>query len=169
TSRQGRLFSMKDLLTTRNQNCWKELIEKETISRMTWKLKYDQEHPPCEALPTKKKRELATPKAGTPLLPLINVPKPSLVTVSYEEDQEPVDLQNLGEMRPPTSHTSQLLYDGFSKEGKGRSMYLKRRKQFAPEEKYPHPVLSSWDYGWRLGNSVRGPLAHGLYLPVKYL
>ncbi|XP_063283631.1 protein SPMIP1-like [Pelobates fuscus] len=146
---------MRDLLTTRNQNCWKELIEKETISRMTWKLKYDKEHPPNEFAIVRKRREMPIPNAGTPLPPLVNVPKHSLVTMSQEMDHEQADLQDLSEMRPVTPQTHHLLYDGFSKEGKGRSMYLKRRKEFAPELKYPHPVLSSWDYGWRLDDVVK--------------
>ncbi|KAM8929968.1 protein SPMIP1-like [Pelodytes ibericus] len=146
---------MRDLLTTRNQNIWKEQIEKETISRMTWKLKHSQEHPTLKAEKTRKRRELPIPKAGTTLLPPINVSKQPLVKMSQEPDFYHVDVQNLREMRPVSPHISRLLYDGVSKEGKGRSMYLKKQKDFSPEEKFPHPILSSWDYGWRLGDVVK--------------
>uniref|UniRef100_A0A3Q3KSD0 Sperm microtubule inner protein 1 C-terminal domain-containing protein n=1 Tax=Monopterus albus TaxID=43700 RepID=A0A3Q3KSD0_MONAL len=36
--------------------------------------------------------------------------------------------------------------------GKGRSLYLQRRGQIRPEEKFDFPLLSSWEYGWRLGD-----------------
>ncbi|KAM3914274.1 protein SPMIP1 [Leptodactylus fuscus] len=143
---------MKDLLTTRNQNCWKETIDKETLTRMTWKMKYNKEHPtPHQQETTRKRREVFIPKAVTSLPPLDKTPPP-LVSRNEENDHDQLDILNLAEMRPVTPHTSQVLYDGFSKEGKGRSLYLKVRKQFGPEEKYQHPILSSWDYGWRLGD-----------------
>ncbi|XP_075040217.1 protein SPMIP1 [Mixophyes fleayi] len=147
---------MRDLLTTRNQNCWKELIEKETLTRMTWKLKNSKEHPKPQQSETsrKKRREVFIPKAETTLPPLVNTTQP-LVSRTEETDHDQMDILNLAEMRPVTPHTTHVLYDGFSKEGKGRSLYLKKRKQFGPEEKYPYPLLSSWDYGWRLGEEVK--------------
>ncbi|KAM4651825.1 protein SPMIP1 [Discoglossus pictus] len=145
---------MRDLLTTRNQNCWKELIEKETFTRMTWKLKHAEEHQhPPET--TKKRRQLCIPHAGTILPPLVNVPKKVEKTAPQETDQKQAGVQDPIEMRPPTPYTSLMLYDGFSKEGKGRYLYLKQRKQHGPEQKYPHPILSSWEYGWRLGDTVK--------------
>lgn len=36
-------------------------------------------------------------------------------------------------------------------QGKGRRLYLQRRGQKRPEEKFDFPLLSSWEYGWRLG------------------
>ncbi|XP_073498851.1 protein SPMIP1 [Phyllobates terribilis] len=145
---------MKDLLTTRNQNSWKELIEKETLTRMTWKMKYNEEHPTQPQLETtRKRREVFIPKAVTSLPPLIKTP-PALVSRTEESDHDQLDILNLAEMRPVTPHSSHVLYDGFSKEGKGRSLYLQMRKRLGPEEKYLHPLLSSWDYGWRLGDVV---------------
>ncbi|XP_066452688.1 protein SPMIP1 [Eleutherodactylus coqui] len=144
---------MRDLLTTRNQNSWKELIEKETLTRMTWKGKYNKEHPRQQQLEPTKKREVVIPKAVTSLPPLVKTPPP-LVSRSEANDHEPLDILNFAEMRMATPHTVCVLYDGFSKEGKGRALYLKVRKQLGPQEKYPHPLLSSWDYGWRLGDIV---------------
>jgi hypothetical protein len=54
------------------------------------------------------------------------------------------------EMFAPNSKTKEKLYDGFSKEEKGRYQYLKDRKDITPEKKYSYPILSSWDYGWKL-------------------
>ncbi|KAM9326966.1 protein SPMIP1 [Gastrophryne carolinensis] len=146
---------MRDLLTTRNQNSWKELIEKETVTRMTWKLKYNKEHPDEPQMKTtRKKREIFIPQPTTTLPPLIRTPQP-LVSKIKEPDHDQIDILNLSEMRPVTSQTSRILYDGFSKEGKGRSLYLKTRKLYGPEEKFLHPLLSSWDIGWRLGDVVK--------------
>ncbi|KYO29752.1 hypothetical protein Y1Q_0023131 [Alligator mississippiensis] len=47
-----------------------------------------------------------------------------------------------------------LLYQGISREGKGRHLYLQERKQKSPEDKFSYPMLSSWEYGWRLGGVI---------------
>lgn len=36
-------------------------------------------------------------------------------------------------------------------QGRGRSLYLQRRGHMKPEDKFSFPLLSSWEYGWRLG------------------
>ncbi|XP_053544953.1 protein ATP6V1FNB [Bombina bombina] len=146
---------MRDLLTTRNQNCWKELIEKEQFTRLSWKQKYTTEHPLNPPQTIRKRRELFIPRAETILPPLVNVPKKAEQKMPDEESHAHPGKETLVEMRPATPHASHALYDGFSKEGKGRYMYLRMRKQLGPEEKYPHPILSSWDYGWRLGEVVK--------------
>ncbi|XP_039628675.1 protein ATP6V1FNB [Polypterus senegalus] len=58
-------------------------------------------------------------------------------------------------MRSVTPVTKDLIYQGISREGKGRQLYLQRRTVKNPEDKYELPLLSSWDYGWRLGDFVR--------------
>ncbi|XP_076844402.1 protein SPMIP1 isoform X2 [Brachyhypopomus gauderio] len=63
-------------------------------------------------------------------------------------------------MRPVSPKTRETLYNGFSKEGRGRIFYLKSRVQKGPEERFDYPILSSWEYGWRLGdyiNNYRSP------------
>ena len=59
------------------------------------------------------------------------------------------------DMLNPGPRTRELLYDGFTKEGRGRYQYLQARYQCIPEEKYHFPLLSSWEYGWRLGDVIR--------------
>ncbi|KAL3852520.1 hypothetical protein ACJMK2_016148 [Sinanodonta woodiana] len=59
------------------------------------------------------------------------------------------------EMRPVTPNTKLKLFDGFTKEGKGRYQYLHSRYMKSPEDKFSFPLLSSWEYGWRLGDVVR--------------
>uniref|UniRef100_A0AAV2MLK1 Sperm microtubule inner protein 1 C-terminal domain-containing protein n=1 Tax=Knipowitschia caucasica TaxID=637954 RepID=A0AAV2MLK1_KNICA len=46
----------------------------------------------------------------------------------------------------------QSLYQDSSHQGRGRSLYLRRRGQMLPEQKFDFPLVSSWEYGWRLGD-----------------
>jgi hypothetical protein len=57
-------------------------------------------------------------------------------------------------MRPVTPDVKDKLFDGFTKEEKGRYQYLKNRKQKSPEGKYEFPIISSWQYGWKLDDYV---------------
>ncbi|KAK3103367.1 hypothetical protein FSP39_018767 [Pinctada imbricata] len=63
--------------------------------------------------------------------------------------------QLVAEMRPASAGTKEKLYDGFTKEGKGRYQYLQCRNRTSPEEKFEFPLLSSWEYGWRLGDVIK--------------
>ncbi|OWF34682.1 uncharacterized protein LOC110443823 [Mizuhopecten yessoensis] len=58
-------------------------------------------------------------------------------------------------MHPVTTQVRSKLYDGFTKEGKGRYQYLCDRYKESPEDKFQFPLLSSWEYGWRLGDVVK--------------
>ncbi|XP_019392416.1 PREDICTED: uncharacterized protein LOC109311300 [Crocodylus porosus] len=159
---------MKDLLTTRDQDCWKELIEKELFSRVGWNTKYRQKFPrlqPCSGPRTKcflpiifsskeqeegnQGEETGFKKNG--ISHQERQPKDVSLPRKQEEGvQEPL----LPEMRPASPGTMRLLYQGISREGKGRHLYLQERKQKSPEDKFSYPVLSSWEYGWRLGGFV---------------
>jgi len=57
-------------------------------------------------------------------------------------------------MYPVESKVKDTLYDGFTKESKGRYQYLKKRQSKNPEDKFKFPLCSSWDYGWRLNDFV---------------
>jgi len=59
------------------------------------------------------------------------------------------------EMRPVSGKTKEMLYDGFTKEGKGRYQYLHARNEQNPEDKFSFPLLSSWEYGWRLSDVIK--------------
>uniref|UniRef100_A0A674J340 Sperm microtubule inner protein 1 C-terminal domain-containing protein n=1 Tax=Terrapene triunguis TaxID=2587831 RepID=A0A674J340_9SAUR len=134
---------MRGLLTTRDQHCWKELIEKEAFSRVSWKVKYGHKFPRLEPCSGPRRKCI---------LPAICPPKEqeeSLPRKQEDKDQEPL----LKEMRPATPKTKHLLYQGISQEGQGRHLYLQERKLKNPEEKFHYPVLSSWEYGWRLGKA----------------
>lgn len=58
------------------------------------------------------------------------------------------------DMVPVDLRTRDRLYDGFTKEGKGRYQYLQSRYQRIPEDKFHFPILSSWEYGWRLADVI---------------
>lgn len=67
-----------------------------------------------------------------------------------EDGNEIVIYEPPPEMRPPSSRAKKLLYDGFSKEGKGRSQYLQYRTATRiPEERFDYTVTSNWEYGWQ--------------------
>lgn len=139
---------MRSLLTTQNQNCYRELIMKEAYTRLAWKMKYGQDYP--------RSFTSDRPKAQGP--PKLTVSKPTLPpVVSLPErrreasSREQRCLSAAPLMRPVTPDTKETLYKGFSKEGKGRHLYLQRRVVKGPDEKFDYPILSSWDYGWRLG------------------
>ncbi|XP_074861814.1 protein SPMIP1 [Carettochelys insculpta] len=156
---------MRDLLTTRAQQCWKELIEREALSRVSWKMKYGHKFPrlepcigsrrkgilPAICLPKQREEGLSSPRTqeeGTGFKKqgeVVNLPRKQ-----EDKGQDP----HLMEMRPATPKTKHLLYQGTSQEGKGRHLYLQARKLKSPEEKFHYPVLSSWEYGWHLRDVI---------------
>lgn len=89
-------------------------------------------------------------------LPKIN-PMEYASKIKQEEQEEIARLREEArflnikdEMYPPNSKTKDKLYNGFSKEEKGRYSYLRDRRSIIPERKYTYSILSSWDYGWKL-------------------
>ncbi len=66
------------------------------------------------------------------------------------------------EMYPVTPAVKDKLYDGFSKEGKGRALYLTTRKCKGPDNKFPYPVTEAQEVGWKMEEkSTRGKPKHG--------
>ena len=61
----------------------------------------------------------------------------------------------VAEMQPVDCTVKSKLFDGFTKEGKGRYQYLHSRYKESPEDKFTFPLLSSWEYGWRLGDVIK--------------
>ncbi|XP_062979463.1 protein SPMIP1 [Elgaria multicarinata webbii] len=151
---------MRGLLTTQEQDGWRELINKEAFCRVSWKAKYGHKYPrwvPDYGISKRKCFLPATgPTEGTSFAGCQKVAAQEEEEPQLPEEKEGLSPQEpLPEMRAPTPETEQLLYQGFSHEGKGRHHYLKERKMKCPEEKFCYPVLSSWEYGWRLGDVVK--------------
>lgn len=61
--------------------------------------------------------------------------------------------QSKEEMRDPNPKLFAKLYDGFTKEEKGRYEYLQERHKEIPEKKFTFPMLSSMEYGWKLDDN----------------
>ena len=115
----------------------------------------------------KKKIEAACPKPTDALLELRHL-KPKNYhkrIMKYDDNLAKLADQSTNatltvDMHPPAPRVRSKLYDGFTKEGKGRYQYLQSRYQDVPENKYQFPVLSSWEYGWRLNDVIRNEDIH---------
>ncbi|KAK1900801.1 Protein ATP6V1FNB [Dissostichus eleginoides] len=126
------------MLTTQSQNCYREQIQKEMLTRLSWKKRYSHLYPSNDP------QNISTEGTNLPgntqaVLPPISPEGEGLPNVS------PL-------MRPVSPKTRNALYQDSSHHGKGRSLYLQRRGNIRPEEKFDFPLLSSWEYGWRLGD-----------------
>ncbi|XP_055773797.1 protein ATP6V1FNB [Salvelinus fontinalis] len=148
---------MRNLLTTENQNCYREQIEKEFYARLAWKSRYGRDYP-TSFVSRRANEQVGLRLPELPLTTSKTILPPVLSTLERRREAAvPMD-RSLSEaplMRAVTPQTKESLYQGFSKEGKGRSLYLHTRTQKGPEEKFDYPLLSSWDYGWRLGDYGR--------------
>jgi len=149
----GRCFG-----NTRIQDFHTQAYNKEQKARLGWYQQRQQvgskQSKQMEVF--RKKIEAAAPKPTENLLALRDA-KPKnyhkrkvthddywekLASATHEE--EPMQ-----DMYPVEQKVKDALYDGFTKEGKGRYQYLQRRYQHNPEEKFVFPVLNSMDHGWR--------------------
>uniref|UniRef100_A0A4W3IZF1 Sperm microtubule inner protein 1 C-terminal domain-containing protein n=1 Tax=Callorhinchus milii TaxID=7868 RepID=A0A4W3IZF1_CALMI len=154
-------------MDTQQQNFWKETINKEKLLSLCWLRRYQPD--PCRPPPRKRERRKLF------RLPKIEVKEEEKEKEEAEEERKKVAAKIAekakntsvtvsipNDMRPVTPQTRALLYDGFSKEEKGRYQYLKARVSKGPDEKYEYPFTTSWDYGWRLGDMVKYQTpAHG--------
>ncbi len=81
--------------------------------------------------------------------------------IKFEDDVMKIETDSKAEeiylknMMPVPRRVKTTLYDGFTREGKGRYQYLKIRCKEIPEKKYYFPLLNSWDYGWRLNDVIK--------------
>ncbi|XP_066283761.1 protein SPMIP1-like [Branchiostoma lanceolatum] len=149
-------------MDTQRQNFWKESIKKEAYVRLHWLEKYNKDFNRARSSLNRPRREVAppvVPKSQSASLPAIKRQGPwygkkkeKASDFLLEKEGDPNAL--LVEMRPVSSQTRKLLYDGFSKEGTGRYQYLAVRKLQKPEVKYEFPLTSAWEYGWKLNEVV---------------
>jgi hypothetical protein len=132
------------------QNFFVEAFEKETCARLQWNLKYSKDFA----------RDLKKMTWKTMELPKLNAEaksdvgnhayrKHDVTGLALAQIKDATEGKSpLSDMHPISKGEQDVLFDGFSKDEKGRSKYLKMRKSFDPEEKYRYPQLSSWEYGW---------------------
>ncbi|XP_078270033.1 protein SPMIP1 [Rhinoraja longicauda] len=153
---------MKNLIDSQSQKCWAELIDKESVTRVMWKGKYGDKFSLTPDTVARKDAKVFKLPARESVLPAIGSAKRQ----EGVRKVVPVSVLTAGpvaEMRGVSTQIRSLLYDGFSKEQRGRHLYLRKRAAKPPEERYHYPLLSSWTYGWRQGDVI-GELqlpAHG--------
>ncbi|KAL4226592.1 hypothetical protein ACF0H5_014576 [Mactra antiquata] len=109
-----------------------------------FKRKIENDSKPADGLLSKVPKGVKEPRYNKKIIGIND-------TLAGKESSEVLS----AEMRPVTPHTKEKLYDGFTKEGKGRYQYLLERYERNPEEKFSFPLLSSWEYGWRLGDVIK--------------
>lgn len=146
---------------TQIQKFLEESYNKERDKRLSWYQKSLQgEKTQSKQLEVfRKKIEAACPKPTQTLLELKHIQPKSYHKrkVRIPENTHLASASNelTVDMKPVNKNVRELLYDGFTKEGKGRYQYLQDRYQTIPESKYQFPVLSSWEYGWRLPDVIK--------------
>lgn len=150
--------------TTAFQEFMKESIEKETNQRLAWfNKRRSQSITRPRQLEVFRKKITEGSKPSEALLEKLPAIGSEVRRNRKKADfndpllgnraQTCVDLQ--AEMKPPSPVTRDTLFDGFTKEGKGRYQYLRKRYDTIPEQKYTFPIISSWDYGWRLDDVMK--------------
>ncbi|XP_075711224.1 protein SPMIP1 isoform X2 [Rhinoderma darwinii] len=150
-------------LTTQKQEFMKESYLKEIHTRINWWHHYRQNLQPVPHLVSKPKVKNHF-KLPTIIHSSIeaNIDNKNCLDI-HQDVHNPREGRNSDEMKtglmesqmkPVSPGTRSLLYQGTSKEEKGRHRYLKARNILGPEEKYCFPVTTSWDYGWRLGTII---------------
>jgi len=143
-------------IDTRTQNAWKELIHKEATTRFAWHKTFKPKVNDDEWFKRAFYTQAISKPIGRSLLPIIppSQPKPSRDNLnnsfdSYIENNS----KDLMDMYPVKKEFLDVLFDGHSKEEKGRYKYLNLRKTIPLEERYPYPILNSMNYGWKLGET----------------
>lgn len=152
-----------------DQRFIEELYIKETDTRLKWQKKArecraDDDGAPAASRQSevfRRKIEAACPKPTESLLRL----KERHQSVSHhkrirnfanEFQMKPTMADgDLVDMIPPEHDVKAQLYDGISRDGKGRHLYLKSRNLPGPDHKYHSPVVCSWQYGWNMNDIVQ--------------
>lgn len=150
---------------TQIQKFLEEAYNKERDTRLSWYHKSLQDGEGTRKSKQfevfRKKIEAACPTPTGALLELKDMKpksyhKKKIGTIDYRRPSTTAGNDKLAvDMLPVRPRMRSLLYDGFTKEGRGRYQYLHARYQTVPEEKYQFPVLSSWEYGWRLPDVIK--------------
>lgn len=148
-------------MDTQRQNFWKESVQKEAMVRLAWQTQYSKEFAKGGFAKTKPK------KAAIDVAPVMKNLEAKL-KMKMDEGTEKADGAKvcatqpskqhvyLKEMRPASMGTKKVLYEGFSADGGGRYAYLEKRKTIIPERKYEFPITSSFEYGWKNKQAMKG-------------
>ncbi|XP_072254863.1 protein SPMIP1 [Pyxicephalus adspersus] len=150
-------------LTTQKQEFLRECYLKEILTRFNWRRRYGQNLPCFE---NKKQKIVMTKNTVSFKLPAITDAvihdrmDQKRSEKIHRKKQSPKERNQIEPtcftdnlMRPASPRTRNLLYSGTSKEEQGRYQYMKARNNLRPENKYTYPLVSSWEYGWQMGNA----------------
>ena len=139
----------------RRQHFFEEQFAKETTARL--KFYSDQKAAAAGDESSQVVRQQSRVNSG---LPQIN-PMEFAVRKKREEEEtlrkiieEARQNQTTEEMYPVPDVEKQPLYEGFSRERRGRYQYLRNRHQLSPDTKFTFPVISSWEYGWKINDEM---------------
>ncbi|XP_041379166.1 protein ATP6V1FNB-like [Gigantopelta aegis] len=157
-------MAFKDF-TYQYQNFVRESVEKERRTRLLWyteRKKRGTVQAPKQFEVFKRKIESLKLDVKQRLPPLANQQTKNRQEFNPTLNRSKT-MGNIVEMRPPTPETKKYLYDGFTKEGKGRVHYLKERYNTIPEQKFIYPVVSSWEYGWKLDEALEDKIKKPVY------
>ncbi|RVE72505.1 hypothetical protein OJAV_G00038740 [Oryzias javanicus] len=143
---------MRGQLTTQSQNFYKEQIQKEMLTRLAWKSRYARLYPSTLSLQNGTESMQLPPLPPDTRTPEKQNPPPqppSLASTIAKDQRQPAPTL----VKPASPRSRKIcLQDSSHPQGNGRSLHLQRRGPFRPEEKFNFPLLSSWEYGWRLGD-----------------
>jgi len=152
---------------TQSQNFWKESILKESQFRLSWMEKRKNGETPLvksrnyEVFRKKIEDNKPSEDLFNRLPKITNAPHYNRIKADFNQPHgldrattAPMDASETG-MRAVSPQSKSTLYDGFTKEGKGRQRYLEQRNLIDPEKKFFFPFLSSWEYGWRQGDVIK--------------
>ncbi|XP_050999239.1 protein ATP6V1FNB [Acomys russatus] len=175
---------MRELFNDRNQAFLGEQIKKEVLARTTWTLRYGHKYLKEGSRARKQPRPAApfgsvlkaSPVASTGS-PVRKEPQEGWPKTRGVQDQHftaggaqgsrarqardaPEHAASQGrpenlKMKQPAPATLKLLFQGISHDGQGRQGYLKERYRLKPEEKFKYPMVSSWEYGWHVGDVMK--------------
>ncbi|XP_032236923.1 protein ATP6V1FNB-like [Nematostella vectensis] len=144
-------------MDTQRQNFWKESINKEAYVRLNWHARYSKEFSRSAYVPKPRKEGMVIKPVASLTLPSKKLDSTTVSKTKLQDSiaqfeaaakEDPNSL--LIEMRPVSSNTKKLLYNGFSALGEGRYQYLEKRKMKKPEQKYEFPITSAWEIGWKI-------------------
>lgn len=150
-------------MDTQRQNFWKESIRKEAMVRLAWQTQYSKEFARTAGFNKSRAN-----KGSVDVKPVMKNLQAKLEIKLNElpdnEVEEKADITKPArqpktytkEMRPASKPTIKLLYEGFSADGGGRYAYLEKRKTIIPEKKYEFPITSSFEYGWKNKDTMKG-------------
>lgn len=133
---------------SRQYEVFRKKLERQRLLPSEAQLRLRQKHlelPPIVKDPERTDAVNDSPQAGTSLPPI------------------------LLQMEPVDGETKKMLYDGLSSEGRGRYSYLRTRNNLGPDQKYSYPMVSSWEYGWRLDDVVKEELKNPIHGRMKVI